>query len=72
MVIKSSKKLRAQGSLRNNFKNKSCEILMEKMVKFLNQDTVMIDLLPWCVGQNINPVETYIIDRGKVPTIISA
>ena len=32
----------------------------------------MIDLPARCVGQNINLVGTYIIDLGKVPTIISA
>ena len=45
---------------------------MEKMVDLLNQDTTMIDLPARCVGQNINLVGTYIIDLGKVPTIISA
>jgi hypothetical protein len=45
---------------------------MEKMVKMLNQDTTMIDLPARCASQNINLVGTYIIDLGKVPTIISA
>ena len=62
----------AQESIRNNFYNKSLEILMEKMVNFLNQDTTIIGLPTRCVGQNINLVGTYIIDTGKVPTIISA
>ena len=38
----------------------------------LIQDTTIIDLPARCVGQNINLVRTYIIDLGKVPTIISA
>ena len=45
---------------------------MEKMVEWLIQDTTIIDLPARCVGQNINLVGTYIIDLGKVPTIISA
>ena len=45
---------------------------MEKMVKLLNQEATIIHLPARCVGQNINLVGTYIIDLGKVPTIISA
>ena len=45
---------------------------MEKMDKLLIQDTIIIDLPAKCVGQNINLAGTYIIDLGKVPTIISA
>ena len=62
----------AQKSIRNNFHNNSLEILMEKMVNLLNQDTTIIGLPTRCVGQNINLVGTYIIDLGIVPTIISA
>ena len=50
----------------------SHEILMEKMVKLLNQDTTMIDLPARCVGQIINLIGTYIIDLGIGPAIISA
>ena len=32
----------------------------------------MIDLPARCVGQNVSLVGAYIIDLGKVPTIISA
>ena len=42
------------------------------MHKLLIQDTTIIDLPARCVGQNINRARTYIIDLGKVPTIISA
>ena len=45
---------------------------MEKMDKLPNQDNIVIDPPARCVGQNINPVGTYIIGLGKVPTIISA
>ena len=62
----------AQESIRNNLWNKSYQILMEKMVELLVQDTTIIDLPARCVGQNINLVGTYIIDLGKVPTIIYA
>ena len=62
----------AQKSIRNNLWNKSYQILMEKMVELLVQNTTIIDLPARCVGQNINLVGTYIIDPGKVPTIISA
>ena len=50
----------------------SNQILMEKMVKFLNQEATIIYLPDRCVGQNIDLVGTYIIDLGKVPTIIFA
>ena len=62
----------AQKSIRNNLWNKSYQILMEKMVELLIQDTTIIDLPARCVGQNINLVGTYIIDLGNVPAIISA